>query len=275
MHRAQSDDGADKVNGADFDLDVCLVIPFYNHEASIAGVIQELKPLGLPCFLVNDGSHERCDAVLSQIERQEGSWVRLIRYQPNQGKGMAVMTGLAAAAEEGYTHAVQIDADGQHRVIDVRTLLQLATDNPQAMITGYAVYDQSVPKSRLYARYLTHVWVWINTLSLRVRDSMCGLRVYPLQVTLDVWRQSQRSWLWWIGKRMSFDVEILVHLCWRNVPIINTPVPVTYPTDGVSHFRVWLDNWQISSAHARLFVGMVLRLPVLAWRALRRIGSAA
>ncbi|MGC3979831.1 MAG: glycosyltransferase family 2 protein [Steroidobacteraceae bacterium] len=256
------------------DFRPCIVIPFYNHAGSIAQVVHELKPLAmerqLRCYLINDGSGPDCDAVLDELARAEADWVRVISYQPNQGKGMAVMTGMQAAFEDGYTHAAQIDADGQHRVADVQTLLDLALQNPRAMITGYAVYDASVPKSRLYGRYATHVWVWINTISMQIRDSMCGLRVYPLAPTVDIWRKSQRAWLLRIGKRMSFDIEILVHLYWRGLRMINVPVPVTYPLDGVSHFKVWRDNLQISAAHTRMFFGMLPRSPILLMRTLLR-----
>jgi glycosyltransferase involved in cell wall biosynthesis len=250
------------------DFRVCMVIPFYNHEGSIAQVVHELKPLGLHCYLVNDGSAARCMPVLDELAHDEAAWLQVIHYQPNQGKGQAVMTGMAAATRDGYTHAAQIDADGQHRVADVRTLLRLAQQNTRAMITGYAVYDASVPKSRLYGRYATHVWVWINTFSLQIRDSMCGLRVYPLAAVAPICRPTGR--FGYIGKRMSFDIEILVRLYWRGIRIINVPVPVTYPLDGVSHFKLWRDNAQITLAHARLFFGMLPRLPLLLARTLLR-----
>ncbi len=256
------------------DFRPCIVIPFYNHAGSITQVVRELQPLaaefGMRCYLVNDGSSAECQPVLDALAGSEQSWLQVINYQPNQGKGAAVMTGIDAAYRDGYTHAAQIDADGQHRVADVRTLLELARNHTRAMITGYAVYDASVPKSRLYGRYATHVWVWINTISLQIRDSMCGLRVYPLAPTVAVVQRAERAWLVRIGKRMSFDIEILVHLYWRGLRMINVPVPVTYPLDGVSHFKVLRDNVQISVAHTRMFFGMLPRAPMLLLRTLTR-----
>ena len=252
------------------DIRACIVIPFYNHAGSIAQVVSELKSLGLRCYLVNDGSGAECEPVLNELAAREAEWLRVISYRPNQGKGAAVMTGLEAAYRDGYTHALQIDADGQHRAGDLQILLQLSRQHPRAMITGYAVYDASVPKSRLYGRYATHIWVWINTLSLQIRDSMCGLRAYPLAATMSVLDKARRAWLLRIGKRMSFDIEILVHLYWQGVRIVNVPVPVTYPLDGVSHFKVWRDNVQISAAHTRMFVGMLWHAPWLLIRMLLR-----
>jgi glycosyltransferase involved in cell wall biosynthesis len=256
---------------------LAIVIPFYNHAGSIAQVVRDLKPLaqqyGARCYLVNDGSGAECEPVLNQLASSESDWLRLISYPVNLGKGGAVMTGMEAAARDGYTHAAQIDADGQHRVADLHTLINLAQQNTRAMITGYAVYDASVPKSRLYGRYATHIWVWINTISLQIRDSMCGLRVYPLNALMQVWRRAGRAWLLRIGLRMSFDIEILVHLYWHGVRMINVPVPVTYPLDGVSHFKVLRDNVQISAAHTRMFLGMLPRAPGLLLRTLMRGAS--
>ena len=88
----------------------------------------------------------------------------------------------------------------------MRALLEEARRHPDAVISGEAIYDSSVPRSRRYGRYLTHVWVWINTLSFDIRDSMCGLRVYPLAATCAIWRAHR------IGQRMDFDTEIMVRL---------------------------------------------------------------
>ncbi|MGH6629717.1 MAG: glycosyltransferase family 2 protein, partial [Burkholderiales bacterium] len=123
--------------------------------------------------------------------------------------------------------------------------------------------DHTVPRSRLYGRYLTHVWVWINTLSLQIKDSMCGLRAYPLAATCAIWRKTS------IGQRMDFDVEIIVRLKWEGVQVVSTPVRVHYPADGVSHFDLLMDNVRISWMHARLFFGMLVRLPWLLDRRLR------
>ena len=257
------------------ELRLCIVIPFYNHPDTIAQMLGELKSLALTCYLVNDGSDAGCEPALKELSHREANWVRLISYKPNQGKGMAVMTGMQVALRDGFTHAVQIDADGQHRVADVQSLLSAAQQNSRAVITGYPLYDRSVPRGRLYGRYATHLWVWINTLSFQIRDSMCGLRIYPLAVTVDTYRNAGRAIVASIGKRMTFDIEILVHLYWRGLLIVNVPVSVIYPSDGVSHFKLWRDNVQISVAHARMFMGMLWRSPVLLMRNIIRWSDRA
>ena len=236
----------------------CAVIPVYNHETAVPAVVDALLAAGLPCVLVDDASSPTCAAVLAQLAQGEN--IHLIRLAVNQGKGGAVMAGLREASRLGFTHALQVDADGQHDLRDVASFIQVSRLNPGALVCGYPQYDASVPKGRLYARYLTHVWVWINSLSLQIPDSMCGFRVYPLAPTLVLINSVK------LGKRMDFDPEILVRLTWRNQPMRWLPTRVHYPQDGLSHFRLVHDNALISSMHTRLFFGMLVRLPAILWR---------
>jgi glycosyltransferase involved in cell wall biosynthesis len=234
-----------------------VVIPVYNHEHAIGAVVAAVRARGLPVLLVDDGSKPSCAAALDALVRPPE--VLLFRRGQNGGKGAAVMSGLEEAQRLGFTHAVQIDADGQHDLADLPRFLEAAQANPEALVTGAPVYDASVPKGRLYGRYLTHVWIWINTLSFAIKDSMCGFRVYPLARTLEALVPG-------IGKRMDFDPEIAVRLVWGGTKVVNLPTKVTYPMDGVSHFDVLWDNVRISGMHTRLFFGMLLRLPRLLWR---------
>jgi len=248
------------------------VIPVYNHPTTVGSMVQGVLGAGLHCILVDDGCEPGCAAVLDALSVQHGAQVTLVRLSHNQGKGGAMMAGMRHALAAGYSHALQIDADGQHAVADIPAFIALARSRPEAMVCGAPRYDASVPKSRLYGRYATHVWVWINTLSLDIEDSMCGFRVYPLRAAISVMDGAR------IGKRMEFDTEILVRMHWKGMPFITQRTAVTYPQDGLSHFRVWRDNVLISGMHARLFCGMLVRSPVLLARRLmgrRRTGQAA
>jgi len=235
----------------------CAVIPVFNHQAAVTAVVRGVLTEQVPCIIVDDGSGPACAAVLDGLASAASSQVTLLRHPVNRGKGAALLTGVRHAAHAGYSHALQIDADGQHRIEDIAIFLEQAAAHPRALVIGYPCYDGSVPGLRLWARYLTHVWVSINTLSRQIEDSMCGFRVYPLAPLIELDRQRK------LGARMNFDIEILVRLCWAGIEIINLPTRVTYPKDGVSHFRGWLDNLLISRLHATLFFGMLLRLPSL------------
>jgi len=243
-------------------LNIAAVIPVYNHEHAIAAVLAAVLQHDLHCVLVDDGSSPACAQVLDQLAAQEPQRITLLRHTVNRGKGGAVITGLHHLAQEGYSHALQIDSDGQHDASDIARFVALAAAHPDAVISGCPQYDDSVPKVRLYLRYLTHIWVWINTLSFDIRDAMCGFRIYPLAAVTALTATQK------IGMRMDFDIEILVRLHWRGLRIINLPTRVHYPSDGVSHFKVWLDNVLISRLHTVLFFGMLWRAPLLLARKL-------
>lgn len=247
--------------------DVCAVVPVYNHELAVGDTTLSLRRHGLTVLLVDDGSGPECAAELRRLAAADPE-VRLLRLPKNGGKGAAVMAGLEAAAAAGFTHALQIDADGQHDSADVPRFVAAAVAEPRALICGQPVFDASMPRHRLYLRYLTHLMVWLNTLSFDIRDSMCGLRVYPLSVVLPFIKADPP------GNRMDFDVEVLVRLHWSGVAMRWIATRVGYPADGVSHFRLVRDNWLITLMHTRLFLGMLLRAPSLLARRLRATPSA-
>ena len=129
-------------------------------------------------------------------------------------------------------------------------------------MSGVPLFDESIPRSRLYGRYITKFWVAVETLSLNIPDAMCGFRVYPLKPCMRLIDERK------LGNRMEFDIEIAVRLYWRDVEVVSVPTRVTYPESGVSHFKLGRDNWLISKTHAKLFFGMLLRLPLLLSRKL-------
>jgi len=243
-------------------LNYGIVIPVYNHPHYLADLVEYLEQFQWPIILINDGSDAECTAILHQLVRQH-PLVDLVEHQTNQGKGQAVMTGLRHAFQLGMTHALQLDADGQHCWEDVPKFIEQSQQHPQAMVIGQPIFDDSVPKKRLYGRYVTHFWVWLNSLSFDIKDSMCGFRIYPLAKTIAILDAAP------FQPRMGFDSEILVRLKWENTPFVNVPTRVIYPEHGVSHFNVWRDNLGLSQAHARLFAGMLLRFPKLIWHKLK------
>ena len=244
---------------------VCAVIPVYDHEHAIGRMVGSLRQQGLSVFLVDDGSGPSCAAELKRLADADVQ-VRLLRLPENQGKGVAVMTGLAAAAAAGFSHALQNDADGQHDPTDLPRFVAAAHADPQSLVCGRPVFDASIPRHRFYFRYLTHAMVWLNTLSFDIPDSMCGLRVYPLAIVLPILTAEPP------GRRMDFDSDVLVRLHWRGVRMQWLPTQVRYPVDGVSHFSMVRDNWLITRMHTRLFFGMLRRSPRLLARK-RRVAT--
>ena len=237
----------------------CIVIPNYNHTHAIAGVLSKLGELSLPIIMIDDGSDEDAKQVFAELERTY-PFLTLLIHSENQGKGGAVQTGLRYAFANGYSHAIQVDADGQHSLNDISKLVAASDKAPENVVSGCPIYDSSVPKHRYLSRYITHFWVWVETLSFDIVDSMCGFRVYPLQQTEQL--MNKRT----LGKRMDFDIEILVRLYWQGARVTFIPTQVIYPEEGVSHFRALHDNVGISWLHTRLFFGMLVRIPKLLLR---------
>lgn len=237
----------------------CVLIPVYNHQAPLPKIVARLAEHRLACILVDDGSEDACAKVIEDLAKRHEQ-VQCIRLQTNRGKGGAVKAGLQWADTRGFSHALQIDADGQHDLEDVQKFLQAAQAHPRSVILGQPIFDDSIPKLRFYARYLTHIWVYINTLSLQIRDAMCGYRVYPVAACMQLLQSAP------LEERMAFDVEILVRLYWLGLDMFSIPTRVGYPQDGISHFRGLEDNLRISLTHARLFLGMLRRMPKLVFR---------
>jgi glycosyltransferase involved in cell wall biosynthesis len=233
----------------------CVVIPVYNHEHAIGIVVERIRAQNVAIVLVDDGSDAGCAAELDRLSKLDQ--VSLLRHEQNRGKGAAVCWGLRHAFENGFTHAIQVDADGQHALADVTRFIEEARVRPHHVICGHPIFDASIPKSRYYGRYLTHALVWLETLSFEIIDSMCGFRLYPLAATVALLDEHG------VGARMDFDTEMLVRLFWRGAPLHWIATPVSYPLDGVSHFRMFLDNVRMTSLHLRLIFGMLIRLPVL------------
>lgn len=236
-------------------MKICAIVPSHNHWMALDSVLGPLVSAGLAVFIIDDGSAEPARSALA-ARHDPARRIIVHRLAVNQGKGAAVLAGMALASEAGFTHALQVDADGQHDLDSLADLQALARQYPQALVTGVPVYDKTIPLGRAVGRWITHVWVWIETLSLQIRDSMCGYRIYPLAAVRRLQADGET-----LGRRMDFDTEIMVRLFWRGTPVAQLPVRVTYPPGNMSNFDVVRDNLRISFMHARLFFTMLWRLP--------------
>lgn len=233
---------------------VCAIVPSHNHWKTVGAVVGRLCAVGLQVFLIDDGSDEPARSVLAGLLDETGG-IHVVRLGSNQGKGGAVIAGFRLALAAGFTHAVQVDADGQHDLDALVDLLILSDRHPTALIIGQPIYDGTVPLGRKIGRWMTHIWVWIETLSLNIADSMCGFRIYPLAAVAPLLNRKR------LGRRMDFDPEIVVRLFWSGTPVVMLPVKVAYPPGNTSNFDLFGDNWRITKMHTRLVIAMLLHLP--------------
>lgn len=243
-------------------INYCFVIPHYNHQQAFVDFFPRLQQLGIPAVVVDDGSDPQSVGAVQQM-LAGFSDVYFLKHQVNRGKGAAFFTGAYYARTLGFSHVIQIDADGQHDLNDVEKLLSLSRLHPQAIISGKPYFDIQAPKIRVYGRRITDLWVALESLSLQIKDGLCGFRVYPLS---QVERILDR---YHVGVRMDFDTEILVKAVWLGAPLHFVPTKVIYPEKGVSHFHYWRDNALLIALHTRLLLGMLVRSPALLLRRIR------
>jgi glycosyltransferase involved in cell wall biosynthesis len=232
----------------------CLLIPIYNHKDEIGGVAEALEPAGLPCLIVDDGSDAATRAVLEELAERH-PWVSVHHRPHNGGRGAALKTGYRLAFEGGFSHALQLDADGQHDAADLPRFLAAMERDPEALVLGAPQFDETAPRSRLYGRQLSRVMVWLATLSFDVTDPLCGYRGIPLAATVALLDRVAT------GDHMEFDPELVIRLHWAGVPVRNVPTRVVYGTGGLSHFDTIRDNARLSAVYAGALAGALLRLP--------------
>jgi glycosyltransferase involved in cell wall biosynthesis len=244
-----------------------VLIPSYNPGRKVFETVRAAREAWDPVWVVVDGSTDGTAADLQEMARQDPGLRVLVRAR-NGGKGTAVLDGITEATARGFTHVLTMDSDGQHPADRIAAFMAESAAHPEAMVLGEPVFDTSAPSIRVKGRKISNWWANLETLWWGIHDSLFGFRVYPIAPLLRLMRSS----LWM--RRFDFDVEAVVRLSWAGVPALNLPAQVKYFTPaegGVSHFHYGRDNVLLSSMHARLFAGFVLRLPfLLVRRSLRR-----
>lgn len=222
----------------------CALVPTYDNPETIGAVVDRIRTHLPQVFVVDDGSADPGRRACEALAREGRA--ELIRHPVNRGKGAAVRTGLAAARAGGFSHAFQIDGDGQHDLDAIPAFLAASRARPEAALLAHPVYEATAPALRTIGRKLTQFWVDLEVGGGRIQDAMIGFRIYPIDATLAVASQCDR---------MAFDVEVAVLLAWAGVPIENRPVGVRYLTEaegGRSHFRMVRDNAALFGLHTRL-----------------------
>ncbi len=244
-----------------------VLIPSYNTGATVYATVAAARAQWCPVWVVVDGSSDGTAQGLQRMAEQDPG-LRVWLLERNQGKGAAVLHGLTLAAQAGFTHALTMDADGQHPADLIPAFMRASLARPETMVLGRPVFDASAPLLRVRGRRVSNAWTQLETLGAGVADSLYGFRVYPIAALAAVMRG--QPWM----RRFDFDTEAVVRLAWRGVKPVNLDAPVKYLSaaeGGVSHFRYGRDNLLLSWMHLRLMLEFVLRLPGLLWRRARRL----
>jgi glycosyltransferase involved in cell wall biosynthesis len=240
-----------------------VLLPSYNSGPRLEGVVAEALRHWQPVLAVIDGSTDGSELPLRSLARREPGFSLLVLPR-NSGKGAAVLAGLAEARDRGHTHALVMDADGQHPADRISGFMEVSRLNPEAMILGRPIFGPEAPLKRLYGRKLTIGLTRLATLGAAIADPLCGFRVYPVQPLLAALGPRRA------GRGFDFDTEAAVRLFWAGVLPVNLPIPVRYFTraeGGVSHFHYGRDNLILASMHARLIGELLL----FRWPSVRRL----
>ena len=234
------------------DFRPCILIPTYNNPATLRGVVERARADCPDIVVIDDHSADEGRRAVAALTAEGLAQGR--RLPENRGKGGAVKAGFEFARELGFTHALQVDADGQHCFEDIPRFLAAARAHPEALVLGAPVFDETAPKSRLRGRQISIFWTTLETGFRRIIDDpCCGFRVYPLAPAIAAGARTDR---------MEFDPEIAVRMAWAGVPVLNLPTRVRYLTaeeGGVSHFRPFHDNALMSWMHTRMVCALIAR----------------
>ena len=244
-----------------------VIVPSFDTGPKVYETVAAARAQWSPVWVVVDGSRDGTAEGLQALAAHDPG-LRVWVLPHNQGKGAAVLHALREAQAAGFTHALTMDADGQHPAALIARFMQASVARPEAMILGRPVFDASAPLLRVRGRRVSNGWTHLETLGAGVADSLYGFRVYPVAALVAV--MARQRWM----RRFDFDTEAVVRLAWRGVKPVNLDAPVKYLTaaeGGVSHFRYGRDNLLLTWMHARLMVEFVLRLPLLLVRKLRRL----
>jgi len=248
-----------------------VVLPTYNTGPRLHEVVAEVLRHWDHVLVVVDGSNDGSAQAVQALAKTDPALTVLVLSR-NSGKGAAVLAGAAAAHSHGFTHALVMDADGQHPATSIAEFMAVSQRNPEAVVLGRPVFPANIPPERRHGRKLSVGLVRLEVLGMGIADPLFGFRVYPLGPLLAV--LGPRSG----GRRYDFDTEAAVRLCWAGVPTVNVAAPVRYfsrAEGGVSHFHYLRDNATLVWLHTRLITELLLRRWPAALRHRRHQRAAA
>ncbi len=226
-----------------------VLIPAFNPGRLLADTVRDARSQWSDVWVVVDGSTDASHEGLPG-----GPGLRVIVRPANGGKGAAVLTGAEAALREGFTHALVMDADGQHPADQIRRFMEASAAAPGAVVCGLPVFGPDAPRIRIYGRKLSVGLVRLETSGRGAADPLFGFRVYPIGPLIRALESTSGA------RRYDFDPEMAVRLAWGGTPAINIEAACRYvgrERGGVSHFRYFRDNLGMATMHLRLILALM------------------
>jgi glycosyltransferase involved in cell wall biosynthesis len=227
-----------------------VLIPSYNSGPRLLATVCEALERWSPVWVVVDGSTDGSYLPVLELALTEPG-LRVLPRVKNRGKGAVVLDGAEAARVAGFTHALVMDADGQHPADRIAEFMMISQNQPAALIAGRPIFGDEAPWVRLNGRKLSIGMAHLETLGRVIGDPLFGFRVYPLTPLVEGMRRTRHA------RGYDFDPEMAVRLVWRGTPVINVPAACRYYSKaegGISHFHYLRDNLRMIWLHTRLML---------------------
>ena len=224
------------------------LIPAYEPDRKMLGVIADLGKHGFDIVVVDDGSGtdyaELFEQSAERLPGKSGKGVTVLIHDSNKGKGAALRTGLdfignfmVMRGEEKETVVVTVDADGQHLAKDAMKAACRAGKRPGTLVLGSRNMEDDVPLRSRFGNSVTRK-VFAFASGTEIYDTQTGLRAF----TADIIPQllSIR------GDRYEYEINMLLELAGSGTPIEEVPIETVY-LDGISssHFSTVKDSYRI------------------------------
>ena len=228
-------------------INACVIIPVYNHGKTVGAVVKGSLQYCSTVLVCDDGSTD------GSGENAKAAGAVLLTHAVNQGKGAALRTLFEEAHRRGFRYVICLDADGQHYPEDIPKVAEAVAATPGAIVVGSRdLAKAGAPGSSQFGRKFSNFWVWFES-GVKVDDSQCGFRAYPLPEVLQL--GGKRS-------RYDYEVEILLRGAWAGLPVVGATVQVLYPPDRITHFDKFKDSVRISLLNTAVCARLLLPLPV-------------
>ncbi len=212
-------------------MKVAALIPVYNEEDRIGGVVERIKQLKIveEIVVVDDGSKDR-----SSLEAKKAG-ATVLRHPMNRGKGEALKTGFKYILKKNLEGVITLDGDGQHAPEEIPKMLKKAEESGADIVVGSRMYN---PQNMPFVRYLTNIITsWLTSLLCgeRVRDSQCGFRFIKREVVEKVNLECSH---------FEIESEILIKAGKKGFRIVEVPITTIYLEDSTKRSKIkpWRDT---------------------------------
>lgn len=249
---------------ADLQDKICVIIPTYNNDRTlrkvIEGVLNYVKKEDI--IIVNDGSTDGTSEILSQFNFGAE---KLLKNEPNQGKGVALRKGFKKAHQLGYDYAITIDSDGQHYPEDLPLFFDAIKQHAGAVIMGSrSLGEAGAPRKSSFGNKFSNFWFKVET-GISLPDTQTGYRAYPLH---------EVNKLRLFTRKFETEIEVIVKLAWNFVAFHPIKIQVKYDMEErVSHFRPFKDFFRISLLNTYLCtLAFLFYIPRLFFHNLKKKG---